>query len=104
MKKNATKTQSSANATKKQPSASIAEATVSQGYLPGVSNRLKFTAKCGTVERSLTFPINAEIEDWIWAVYSLYGEPEVEPEDTFELEGSGKMKITLSIVNFKKTF
>lgn len=104
MKNNATKTQSSANATKTQPSASIAEATVSQGYLPWVSNRLKFTAKCGTVERSLTFPITKEIEDWIWQVYSLYGEPEVEPEDTFELEGNGKMKITLSIVNFKKTF
>ncbi len=104
MKKNATKTQSSANATKTQPSASIAEATVSQGYLPGVSNRLKFTAKCGTVERSLTFPINADIEDWIWQVYSLFGEPDVESEDTFEFEGNGKMKITLSIVNFKKTF
>ena len=104
MKNNATKTQSSANATKKQSSASRAEATVSQGYLQGVSNRLKFTAKCGTVERSLTFPINKDIEDWIWQVYSLYGEPEVSPEDSFELEGNGKMKITLSIVNFKKTF
>ena len=103
MKNNATKTQSSANATK-QSSASRAEATVSHGYLQGVSNRLKFTAKCGTVERSLTFPINKDIEDWILEVYSLYGEPEVSPEDSFELEGNGKMKITLSIVNFKKTF
>lgn len=104
MKNNATnKKQPSANATK-QSSASRAEATVSQGYLSGVSNRLKFTAKCGTVERSLTFPINADIEDWIWQVYSLFGEPDVAPEDTFELEGNGKMKITLSIVNFKKTF
>jgi len=98
MKNNATKTQSSAN---------NAETTVQAGQRQpsmGCVNYLKFTAKVGTVERSLTFPIQKDFEDWLWELDSIYGDPSIEPRESYELEGNSKMKITLSIVNYKRKF
>ena len=103
MKNNATKKQPSANATKK-PSSAKPEQQLDHPEQTMTGNWLKFSAKCGPVERSLTFPIKPEFEDWLWELYALYGEPDTDPRASFELEGNAKMKFSLSIVNFKQNF
>ena len=99
MKNNATKKQASANATD-EPSAANSQPKRKEGYY----NWLKIKAKAGTVERTLSFPIKPEFEDWLWELDALYGDPDHDPNSTFELEGNGRMKISLSIVNFQKKF
>ena len=94
---NATKKQSQANAAVKQPSAQDAESD-------RIFRHLRITAKCGTVVRTLTFPITHEMEDWMWELDSLYGDPTTLPHETFELEGNGKMKLSLSILSFERKF
>ena len=93
---NATKKQSKANAAMNQPSAQDAD--------DRVFRHLRITAKCGTVVRTLTFPITPEMEDWMWELDSLYGDPTTLPHETFELEGNGKMKLSLSILSFERKF
>lgn len=90
------------NATKKRPSANATDEPSAAN--PRKNNWLKIKAKLGTVERTLSFPIKPEFEDWIWELYALYMEPGFDPRDTFELEGNGKMKFSMSIVNFQKNF
>lgn len=87
------------NATEKQPSANATEKPSKAGF-----NWLKIKAKAGTVERTLSFPIKPEFEDWLWELDALYGDPNHDPNSTFELEGNGRMKITLSIETFQQKF
>lgn len=94
------------NATKKRPSANATKMEHSDEKQPdmGSVSYLKFTARSGIAERSVIFPIPRDFEDWIMKLESLYGDPSVDPKNTFRSDGNRNMELRLSIEHFYRKF
>lgn len=64
---------------------------------------LSLKAKCGSVERELTFPVPAEILEWLQRVELPTAENEGEAM-RFNVEGSRKIQLTVTLLDLQRKF
>lgn len=64
---------------------------------------LSIKAKCGTQERELTFPVPADMLEWMEQIQLPTNESESDPM-RFCVEGSRKIQFSISIMDLRRKF
>ncbi len=94
----------------------LADALIEKEYIDKLNNNeflkgmeekstkiLSIKAKCGTQERELSFPVPAEMLEWIEQIELPTSENENDPK-RFCVEGSRKIQLSISLMDLRRKF